>query len=240
MNAVVAHSGDQCPEALLALLREATAALEAGDSAGFEKRLDALVQRREHHFAEGVAHLARHVHQAIYEMGLDNRLACIAERDITDACTHLDHVVKMTESAAHRTLDLVEDSRKLLDEMTTRQSEMLAHPRVVGVANASGDNGKAGIAEALDKCGTALRSNLSSLAQAQEYQDLSGQLIGRVIDLVRDVEAALVDLLRAAGAELKKSGDRPIKSGDSKLLGPAAANPASQQDADSLLADLGF
>ncbi len=227
---------DHCPEILVAMLREAADALERGDTKTFEDRYEALTKRREHHFASGVATLARRLHNAINDIDLDSRLACVAGRDIPDACSHLDYVVKMTEEAAHRTLDLVEDSRAKLNELIKMHSDVLGNP---GLAN---DPRVASLGEAMTTATTHIRTNLSNLAQAQEYQDLSGQLIRRVIGLVRNVETALVALMRAAGADLKISDPPPIKdeAGKSQLLGPAAKNASSQADADSLLADLGF
>jgi chemotaxis protein CheZ len=218
------------------MLRDAAELLERGDAKAFEEKYAALTRRREHHFANGVATLARRLHNAINDIDLDSRLACVAGRDIPDACSHLDYVVKMTEEAAHRTLDLVEDSRGKLNELLKLHGTMTGHP---ALAN---DAGIGALAEALTATTSGLRTNLSDLAQAQEYQDLSGQLIRRVIGLVRNVETALVALMRAAGADLKISDPAPIKdeSGKSQLLGPAAKNASSQADADSLLADLGF
>jgi chemotaxis protein CheZ len=227
---------DHCPEILVAMLREAADALERGDAAGFEEKYQALNKRREHHFASGVATLARRLHNAINDIDLDSRLACVAGRDIPDACSHLDYVVKMTEEAAHRTLDLVEDSRGKLNEL------LKLHGEVLGNSALAGDSRISALGEAMTAATTGMRTNLSDLAQAQEYQDLSGQLIRRVIGLVRNVETALIALMRAAGADLKISDPPPIKdeAGKSQLLGPAAKNASSQADADSLLADLGF
>ena len=97
--------------------------------------------------------------------------------------------------------------------------------------------------EQLRAANEALRGKLSQLAQAQEYQDLAGQVIKRVTLLVRSVERALIDLLRASGTHLgnRTSASEAPPSG---LHGPAIAgvSPAavSQDDADSLLAELGF
>lgn len=227
---------DHCPEILVAMLREAADALERGDATTFEEKYEALTKRREHHFASGVATLARRLHNAINDIDLDSRLACVAGRDIPDACSHLDYVVKMTEEAAHRTLDLVEDSRGRLNELVKM------HDEVLGNSALANDPRIGALGEAMTAATTNLRTNLSNLAQAQEYQDLSGQLIRRVIGLVRNVETALVALMRAAGADLKISDLPPIKdeAGKSQLLGPASKNASSQADADSLLADLGF
>ncbi|EIT68458.1 MULTISPECIES: protein phosphatase CheZ [Hydrocarboniphaga] len=217
---------------LAAGLRAALAALEAGDEEAARALLSELHRAERHPLAQGVVRLAHEVSAAMRELDLDSRIAGLAQGEIKDACTHLDHVVRMTEDAAHRTLDLVEDSRRIVNDLH--------------------EAGGAPVADAVER----LRSNLLSLALAQEYQDLSGQLIRRVIALVRQVESALIDLVRVAGPMLASAGEADLKNGARRpiethqpslpsesrfdLKGPAAANAASQQDADALLADLGF
>lgn len=142
------------------------------------------------------------------QLALDERLMRIAGSDMPDACARLRHVLSITESAANRTLDLVEDSKHALnhDELPP-----LLHNR--------------------------LRGNLNGIAEAQAFQDLSGQIIGRVIGLVHNVEQALDELLRLSGRQTTRNAEQPV-------MGPAVAGldtgRADQQQADDLLADLGL
>lgn len=205
-------SPHEMTSALGALLIAALASVREGDEGRALALLAAGGFTDQRPLAQGVAKLARELSEAMRAIDLDTRIAGLAGGEIKDACTHLDHVVRMTEEAAHRTLDLVEDCRRIVDRLPA----------------------DAAIAEPVDQ----LRRNLLSLALAQEYQDLSGQLIRRVIALVRQVESALVDLVRIAGPASRPPEPVPAVMND--LKGPAAANPASQQDADALLADLGF
>jgi chemotaxis protein CheZ len=86
-----------------------------------------------------------------------------------------------------------------------------------------------------------LRERLNELAIAQEYQDLTGQIIKRIIVLVEDVEAALLELLGAHATHLKTAAPLPIPEEKAVLAGPAVPGQVttSQQDADALLASLG-
>jgi chemotaxis protein CheZ len=239
MNAPADSAAAMRPESLLPLLHQAIVSLEAGDHAGFDKNMEALFHQREQRLTDGLVRIAQRVHQAIHNLDLDSRLACMAGREIPDAQTHLDHVVRMTEQAAHRTLDLVEDSRAMIDKVSRLQATLYAHAGVHSQGISSDQTAAAAFAE-LQQGTESLRANLTLLAQAQEYQDLSGQMIRRVIALIQAVEKALVDLLHAAGVDLKIPPDAPITGDTSTLKGPGAKNAASQQDADSLLADLGF
>ncbi|MDB5972114.1 MAG: chemotaxis protein [Hydrocarboniphaga sp.] len=202
-------------------LHAALRAIGADDQAGLDQAVAGVLSCVQVPLALGVARLARDFRETLRELDLDSRISGLAEGEIKDACSHLDQVVRMTEDAAHRTLDLVDDSRRVIDALALRPVFAEAAAELAG-----------------------LRSNMLSLSMAQEYQDLSGQLIRRVIGLVRNVEAALTDLVQMARPALKNQVRASITSPEARpptdLKGPSAAVSASQQDADALLADLGF
>lgn len=235
-------------EELLARMRELVGLIEAGDDAGFEARFASLVQARDQGLFVSVARLTRELHDAVRELRIDDRLATLAGSEIPDACSRLDYVVKVTEEAAHKTLDLVEQMRA-----PTKQIETCVQGLSQACERAQTFSGSpyslSNLVVSVDELGSQivsaneqLRAKLSQLAQVQEYQDLAGQVIKRVTQLVRSVERALIDLLRASGTHLsgRQTGEVPANG----LHGPAVAGvtPAavSQDDADSLLAELGF
>ncbi|MGQ0621033.1 MAG: protein phosphatase CheZ [Panacagrimonas sp.] len=196
-----------------------------------------------------VARLTRELHDAMQELRMDERLASLAGSEIPDACSRLDYVVKVTEEAAHRTLDLVEHGRELTMQIETCV-QSLGQACEREQTGAGSRHTQSRLVASVDELGAQivatneqLRGTLSQLAQAQEYQDLAGQVIKRVTQLVRSVERALIDLLRAAGTQVG-AGQTVRESPVGGLHGPAIAGltPAavSQDDADSLLAELGF
>ena len=227
-------------------LRQLLDALESGDDAAFERGIDALAREREDALFARVARLTRELHDAVVELRVDERLTRIAGDEIPDARHRLDYVMQVTEKAAHRTLDLVEQARGVTRAIDTAAEHLVEaenvisdnHPDIANVAVLLHDVG-----DALRGQSTFLRGTLSDLAQAQEYQDISGQIIKRVITLVCNVESALLELLRSAGGQsLQTTAPRPIQAKTGELAGPAVpgAAAASQQDADELLASLGF
>lgn len=220
-------SGQLHREAMLNLLRDATAALESDDRGSFDRLLETIAGLRQMRLADGVARLARRVQNALHQIDMDSRLACIAGREIPDARTHLDFVVRMTEDAAHRTLDLVDVSRAQIDESRLALQELKAQL-------------PPGLTDGLEDSFLRMRSTLVDLAQAQEYQDLSGQMIRRVIKLVQEIETALTALLDVCGIDLKTEAHKPIVREAGAGIGPRPESASSQQDADDLLADLGL
>jgi chemotaxis protein CheZ len=231
-----------------ATLAALSAALAAGDEAVFYAELDALLQRRERMLFVDLRKLTGDLQSALQRFRVDSRLADLAEKDVPDARLRLDHVLKLTDEAAHRTLDLVEQSGPLA-ERTARSAQGLVlawqqfRERKIAVEDfhrmvrdmdahlqATGpDMGK-------------VRENLSQVLLAQGYQDLTGQIIRGVIKLVGELEVALVDLVR-----LSRTGarSRPVSDETRRGFGPpipginSGPSVSGQQDVDALLSGLG-
>lgn len=187
--------------------------------------------------------ITRELHQAVQSLQMDDRLAQLAKADMPDACSRLDHVVQLSEQSAHRTLDLVEHGRSISLRMN-RTASALAKACVDAYGQGGGMAPLLGAALAaqreISECSETLREDLMAVAQAQEYQDLSGQVIRRVITLVRSVEGALLSLLQAAGSR-SLATPATLSAAPGGLQGPVVHGAgASQKDADALLAELGF
>jgi chemotaxis protein CheZ len=223
-------------------------ALAAGDEALFYAELDALLQRRERMLFVDLRKLTGDLQSALQRFRVDSRLADLAEKDVPDARLRLDHVLRLTDEAAHRTLDLVEQSGPLA-ERTARSAQGLVEAwqqfrdRKIAV-----DDFHRMVREMdahLQATGTDMgkvRENLSEVLLAQGYQDLTGQIIRGVMKLVGELEIALVDLVR-----LSRSGtrSRPVSDETRRGFGPPIpginSGPAvsGQQDVDALLSGLG-
>lgn len=196
---------------ITAHLRAALAAISHADDASLKAELGAIVQWQEQPLMQGLAKLSQTLGEALGELPAVD--AAVGE--LPDACARLDHVVAMTEQATNRTLDLVEDSQKLMEKLLL-----------------PGDDHEALL--------RALRSNLSEMALAQSYQDLTGQIIKKVAGIVRGVHDQLTAMgLPPTGGTVRRKDEDPLAG-----AGPAIAGvdkPAtSQSDADDLLSDLGL
>lgn len=231
----------------VARLRDILAALEADDQALFEARLGQLVRLREDGLFVNLAKLTRELHQAVRDLNFDERLQQLAGSEIPDACVRLDYVVKLGEDAAHRTLDIVDDSRRQIDALAACVQRLAeARQTLPLAAQAAAGAQLEAIGQDVARIAGELRTSFSAVSQAQEYQDLSGQVIRRVIALVHNIEGALIKLLRATSDGLRPVAGAATVAGvpNGELAGPAvpglANGAASQQDADSLLAELGF
>lgn len=203
-----------------------------------ERRRPELATHRQ--LVDGIARLTAHVAGALQALQLDDQLARIAGDRLPDAAARLDHVVKLTNDAAHRTLDLVEQSRGAVTRLNRVASE-LSEMRSETVKPTPYALGR--LQDEIAFSTELLRQNLADMSLAQGYQDLTGQIVGRAVKLIHDVEHALVDLLGAAGIALAAAP--PGADTDGKILdGPAvpgvSKSAVDQKDADSLLSDLGI
>jgi chemotaxis protein CheZ len=192
-----------------------------------------------------IGSLARGLHDSIrgFLSTLDPSLQEIVINKIPDSGNRLEHMMEMTEKAAVTTLDHVD----AMQERLTSELEQISGLRsLLGGLNAIGDGAAKKLAqgaEVLNAIETIIgehRSDLDIILTAQDYQDLSGQIILKISQLLKDMELKLVGLIRTFGV---KPATSKQQSGE-ELYGPAHAavdNAVhSQDDVDSLLADFGF
>jgi chemotaxis protein CheZ len=225
-------------------------ALAAGDKARFLEELDALVQRRELALFGELRKLTGDLQSALDRFKLDPRLLTLAEKEVPDARHRLDHVLKLTDDAAHRTMDLVEKSAPLADRTAREAAEIVELWKQFRARRIAVDEFQRMIQRMdafLDAARTDMdhvRGNLSEVLLAQGFQDLSGQIIRGVMKLVTELELALADLIR-----ISRSGPRmakPLSDETRRGFGPAIPGvnngPAvsDQDDVDALLSGLGM
>jgi chemotaxis protein CheZ len=163
--------------------------------------------------AEGLARLSAHVTATLNALPIDPRLA----QGELPAPARLGHVVRTTDEAARRTLDLVEKSRALMERLRLANSDLGAMR--AGMIRPT-DHALGRVQGETDWCVDQLRQHLAEMAVTQVYQDLAGRIVGRVVHLATETEHALAELLANAGLA---AGDAP--GGDAP---PAAAEHSSR------------
>jgi len=179
------------------------------------------------------------------------RQASSAGKEIPDARVRLDHVLKLTEEAAHRTLDLVERSCPLADRVAVDAVALVDPIREARAAyRGTGVEALLGRVEdyltSVQRNGSAVRANLAEVLMAQSYQDLSGQIIRTVIKLVVELERTLARFAELSGdSEAGKGPHAAAPVSDGHGFGPAVPGVTTgavgvQEDVDDLLANLGM
>jgi chemotaxis protein CheZ len=226
-------------------LREA---LEAGDEERFLAAVDRLTGVRERALWESLRALDERLRAALDQFRLDPRLLHLAGKEIPDARARLDHVLRLTDEAAHRTLDLVESSTPLVARTAAAAATLAAECREAASrgAPAPGWQQLLGRFEsyfaAAHADGETVKTNLFEVLMAQSYQDLSGQIIRRVIELVVQLEGELARLVQgnegtaAENRQAQPAADDPTRGFGPAIPGINLSTVDGQQDVDELLA----
>ncbi len=231
-------------------VRALLAALERGDDDSADRILDEISRVRESLMFQEVGKLTRQLHDTLANFALDERIADLTEKEIPDAKERLNYVIAMTEQAANTTLNAVESILPFAESLREQSNELSAQWRRFRQREMSYEEFKSltqDLAQYFDVSAghlEAIQQSLTEVLMAQGFQDLTGQIIRRVIRLVQDLEYSLVDLIRISGRRFKPSGEsaQDLKA---KTLGPAVPGVdkdtvQNQDDVDSLLSSLGF
>jgi len=237
---------------------ELASCINAGDYAKAMSVIGNLSEVRDQSLYREVGRLTRSLHEAIRNFQIDPRNAEQKEvlSKMTDASDRLAYVVEMTSQAANRTMDLVEESmpvaHKVRDEAAElqeqwkrlRRREMA--PAEFRELYARIDRFFAGLTSDSDK----LYNSLSEILLAQDFQDLTGQVIQKVTALVKEVEdnllslvvmASHVDQLTGTIHQIEEKEDSAEKGVGPQVNAEERDDVVSgQDDVDDLLSSLGF
>lgn len=234
--------------------RALVASLEQGDDQEAERLLDKLTDPEEGDLFQEIGKLTRRLHESINSFATDERITSLAEKDIPDAKERLQYVIERTEHAANVALDMVEKSVPLAEEMGKRAEELSARWQRFRAREMDADEFRTlshdleGFFDMVSGNNRELQGNLNEVLMAQDFQDITGQIIKRVIGLVQEVEESLVRLVRVTGQRLagtetekKKEEEKPGELEGPQVPGLAADDAVtSQDDVDDLLSSLGF
>ena len=207
--------------------------------AGFENSRSATITVQVRRIASDLQCALDHFHA-------DAKLIDLAQRQVPDAKHRLAHVLRLTDDAAHRTMELVERSTPLADHASREAERLIALQQQGTLAQNLVPQLTAFVTLTAASMG-AVRNNLAEVLLAQGYQDLSGQIIRGVMKLIQELEVALSELMRVTGPEVAAAQAAHAAhaahcAGEQGPLVPGIPqNDAvgGQQDVDALLSQLG-
>jgi chemotaxis protein CheZ len=193
-----------------------------------------------------LGNITREMHEALAVLG-GNQLHSIVD-EMPNARDRLAHVGKMTEEAANKVLNLVDKAKPECDDLSKRGIELsqsiakMAASQDLSVERARALMGLCGkFAERTATFASGQADVLSDIMMAQDFQDLSGQVIKKVIDIISRTEMQLVQLLVDSAPQVEKAPEAEFTGETHQLQGPQASSAAlAQDDVDDLLASLGF
>jgi chemotaxis protein CheZ len=192
-----------------------------------------------------IGHMTRALHENLRGLGLD-KLIEKAASEIPDARDRLDYVVRLSEQAAKKVLDATDAAAPLQDGIDTSAVELSAAWQALLDNPESGDWRAlaARTMSSLDSARSATsatKGHLMDIMMAQDFQDLTGQVIGRITSIAQNLEKQLVQvLIDFAPNEIKREIDNGLLNGPQ--IKPENNNEvvADQGQVDDLLDSLGF
>lgn len=187
--------------------------------------------------------ITRQLHEALKELGYTDKLMGTVDQ-LPDAQSRLQYIARLTGEAAEKVLNHV-DKAKAEQTLIAERGEQLARTiaSVPGLARAMPELlvWSNEVVESSRRCD----GRLTEIMMAQDFHDLTGQVINRVVMLAATIEEQLLALLLQAAPGGKPGQDKAIELHPG--LGGPVVDPASrtdvvsnQEQVDDLLASLGF
>ncbi len=228
--------------------------------------IHALFEARDRHIFQSVGRLTRGLHNAIVNFHVDADLSKeppkVEASEIRDASNRLNYVIELTQKAAEKTMDMVDEAAPIamnlgqeasvLRDQWARLKRREMGPDEFRGLYARMDDFLAQMATGTEQLGR----NLQEIILEQGFQDLTGQVLKRVIGLINEVEQDLVSLVRIAGqveeiTGLKSDADKDEQEAlrekrrteaEGPQISPAARSDvvSGQDEVDDLLSSLGF
>ena len=231
--AVSAPAPSPAPAAVAAGPAAAAEGSEGGEGDGTDKPM-----------FERLGGIVRLLHDSLRELGYDKALT-EASSQINDAQDRLEYVASLTEQAANKVLNTLDEAMPDQDTLSKQSKDMENRWADLFAGKLSLDQFKqlAGDSQAFAAAVSAAteteKARLLEIMMAQDFQDITGQLIKKVVIITKTVEAELAQLLRdnAPPDVREKIAQKEVNL----MTGPSTPTVALSQDSvDDLLADLGF
>lgn len=194
---------------------------------------------------ERLGGIVRLLHDSLRELGYDRSLSNVANQ-INDAQDRLEYVASLTEQAANKVLNAIDVGMPAQDVLSKKAKEMEARWASLFDGKLSIDEFKAlagdsrGFASVVMEATEAEKARLLEIMMAQDFQDITGQLIKKIVAITHTAERELAQLLRDnAPPELRAVID--AGKPEELMQGPSVPTAAITQDGvDDLLESLGF
>lgn len=233
--------------------------IDDGDLGKVVEVVNSINDVRDRTLYEEIGKLTRGLHEAIKNLKAGDELS--EQTGMVQASDKLSYVMEMTDKAANKTMDLVEEGMPLNSEIQGGAEELHEEWQKFLRKELAPDDFRI-LSKKIDKYllktqvnSKKISSNLSDILMTQDFQDLTGQVINRVTKLVTEVESRLVDLVAMAGEVDRITGITHTEPSSNDIPQDGSENVTAegpqtdtsldgvvsgQDDVDDLLSSLGF
>ena len=192
---------------------------------------------------EQVGRCTRQLHEAMRQLGYDQSLSH-STTQIVDTRGRLEYVAELTEKAANKVLNAIDEGMPEEDLLLKQAKTLSASWERLFAGDVSIDEFKLLAADSqrftqlVEQTAERQKARMMDIMMAQDFQDITGQIIKKIVTITQLHEQELTKILRdhAPDSALLRVEDKV-----DLMAGPATpANAMAQDDVDDLLADLGF
>jgi chemotaxis protein CheZ len=193
-----------------------------------------------------IGHMARTLHDTLRELGLNKQIEKAAS-SIPDARDRLNYVATLTEQAAERVLNATEAAQPLLEKMEVEAHRLSGQWQLLFEKKLDVEQFKEMVTQThaflyeVPKHTKATNAYLMEIMMAQDFQDLTGQVIKKITAVTKEMEQQLLALLVENAAPSVK-----VDMNSGLLNGPVINSTgrtdivSNQDQVDDLLESLGF
>lgn len=189
--------------------------------------------------------LTRQLHDSLNGLGLTDKVKDWAG-ELPDAKSRLSYIARLTGEAADKVLNQV-DQAKVQHDYITSESRRMAALILQDPVKAVADGHVMTFVSNIERSSQRIDGHLTEIMMAQDFHDLTGQVIAKVVNLAATIEEQLVLLLvKTAPPQEAVDPAAPVQAYVPALAGPVVAGQANtnvvtgQNEVDDLLASLGF
>jgi chemotaxis protein CheZ len=192
-----------------------------------------------------VGELTRALHEALKGLGYDRELECAVEK-LPDCRDRLNYIARLTGEAAEKALAAVERGQSVQQQVGADAARLAAaweqlYAGALGVEQFKSLAGETrAFLGALPARAGETQAQLHEIMMAQDFHDLTGQVINRIVPLAQDLEAQLVQLLVEARPAERRGKEHEWLSGPAMNAAARSDVVSGQAQVDELLESLGF
>jgi len=207
-------------------------ALSANEYEKMEGISDQLVRATDSGIFTEVGKITRKLHNSLEDFrgSINTGLQRLAQSDVPTAVDNLQFVISRTEDAANKTMGIVERYFEESNDFSRHLENIKGQEEAAGYFKSFKDS---------------LDNDMTLILTAQQFQDITGQTIKKVIDLVNNVEVELLKLIAKFGILTRTETDK-IKVGaaseqpEEDETTERSIEKVTQSDVEALLNDFGF
>ena len=183
--------------------------------------------------------ITRQLHDTLTQLGVMPKLQQAAD-GLPDARSRLSYIAQKTGDAANKVLNLVDQAKaehQRISSETRRIAAFIVADPVKAVASGAVMNFVGDVESSTER----IDRHLTEIMMAQDFHDLTGQVVAKVVSLASELEDSLVKLLvQAAPPEQAQKVESSVLAGPVVSYEGRTDVVANQGEVDDLLASLGF